>query len=181
MNNIKNLAILFLCGLFLSSCSPNLRPFTKKLQDSYQWNENELKKLQFYLSDDIVLTKNSSRGTSEIKDGKLEVKGEQSLDQVVIRAGTPGVLIISPKANRFAVSFDPENDNNFLMFGANEKQGGRYVLLSAAWNKDNGQITYGGEAYYTPVSSAFAHLLVDIRRKATQTTKTSTLGGRKVD
>ncbi|MBK9212681.1 MAG: hypothetical protein IPO14_06960 [Saprospiraceae bacterium] len=87
MNNIKNLAILFLCGLFLSSCSPNLRPFTKKLQDSYQWNENELKKLQFYLSDDIVLTKNSSKGTSEIKDGKLEVKGEQSLDQVVIRAG----------------------------------------------------------------------------------------------
>ena len=39
--------------IILSSCAPSLSPYTQKLYDRYEWKEADLKKVQFYLSDDI--------------------------------------------------------------------------------------------------------------------------------
>ena len=43
--------------LMMASCSPNLSTFNQKLYEENQWSEEELKKIQFYLSDDIILTR----------------------------------------------------------------------------------------------------------------------------
>ena len=46
-------AAFLLTGLV--ACSPQLTPFSQDLYDRYRWTDEELKNIQFYLSDDIVL------------------------------------------------------------------------------------------------------------------------------
>ena len=47
--------IAFVCLLATVSCSPELRPFTSNILQEGGWSDNDLQKIQFYLSDDIVI------------------------------------------------------------------------------------------------------------------------------
>ena len=52
--------LLFIGLLFLSACSPKLSPFSQRLVDQNAWEEEDLKEIQFYLSDDVVLRRDFS-------------------------------------------------------------------------------------------------------------------------
>ena len=166
--------------LLLSSCSQQLSYFTQDLYDDYRWTTEEMKQIQFYLSQDIQLTRHYGGEYSDIEDGQIRIKSGSKVDKVVIKQGTPGVVVFSPKSERFAVSFD-DNPENYLLFGPNPKARGRYVLLAKKWKKNTGIITYGNKEYRTSNQSAYAALMVDIK-KASQTDYTrSTASGRIVD
>jgi hypothetical protein len=165
MKSIKFL-LFGLLGIFLlTSCGPTLKPFTKSMYEEYNWSERDLQNVQFYLSHDIVLTRKATGHETSIKEGKIRVKKGQKVEKIVIRKGTPGVIVFIPKKNRFAVSFD-KDDNKFLMFGPDRKAQGRFVLLAQDWDKNRGELTYNSERYYTTSESALAHLMVDIKAAA---------------
>ncbi len=173
------LAILGICTLFLSACSPKLTPFTERLYDENSWSEDELKQIQFYLSDDIILRREVEKGASKIEHGEIKMVDGKKVEEIVIRKGTPGVFIFSPKEDRFAVSFEG-SDDRYLMFGPNPKASDRFVLLASNWNRSKGQVTYDGKRYYTPSRSAYATLLVDLKRVRKISVKSRTAKGRKV-
>jgi hypothetical protein len=155
-----------LLGVFLfASCGPTLKPFTKNMYDDYEWSERDLQNVQFYLSHDVVLTRKATGHETSIKDGKIRVKEGKNIEKIIIKRGTPGVLVFMPKKDRFAISFD-QDDNKYLMFGPDRKANGRFVLLASDWNRNTGEITYDNERYYTTSESALAHLLVDIKAAA---------------
>ena len=52
--NRNNLIIAGIILFFLSSCSPKI-PFTQTVRDQYQLTPEEIKGIQFYLSDPITL------------------------------------------------------------------------------------------------------------------------------
>lgn len=165
---MKSIKFIFfgLLGIFLlSSCGPTLKPFTKSLYEEYDWSERDLQNVQFYLSNDIVLTRKATGYETSIKEGKIRVKEGKKVEKVVIKRGTPGVIVFIPKKNRFAVSFD-KDDNKFLMFGPDRKAQGRFVLLAQDWEKNRGELTYNNERYFTTSESALAHLMVDIKAAA---------------
>ena len=89
------------------------------------------------------------------------------------------MLSFSPKENRFAINFD--DDDRFLMFGPNQKAGGRFVLLAKDWNRSAGTITYGGESYRTSNASAFASLLVDLDNVGRTSYNSEKADGRKIN
>jgi len=163
-----------------SSCSPKLLPFTQSMYDRYTWNENDIKKIQFYLSKEVVLRNASAQGQSTIVDGKIEDQRSKKIDQVVIPAKTPGVLVYLPKANRFGISFESKG-GEYLMFGPNPKSGGKYVLLAKSWKNRQGKITYGEKMYTADLGASFAHLLVNIKKVNKVGIKQSVAGGRKVN
>lgn len=176
-------AILTSLGLMmvlLSSCSPKLLPFTQSMYDRYTWNENDLKKIQFYLSKDVTLRSTSANGQSTIRDGKIEDAVSKNIEKVVIPAKTPGVLVYLPKSNRFGISFESEG-GEYLMFGPNPKSGGKYVLLAKSWKNRQGKITYGEQMYTADLGASFAHLLVNIKKVNKVGIKESVAGGRKVN
>lgn len=162
---MKNLLYpgLFISLFLLVSCGPTFRPFTSSLQEQNQWTEDELKHIQFYLSNDIVLRRDLSRGESVIEGGKIRIKEGQRIEEVVIKEGTPGVLVFMPKEERFAISFENGKDK-FLMFGPHPKWNGRYMLLGSEWDKHAGKVTYQGKTYRTSSDSAYAGLLVDLEK-----------------
>ncbi len=164
--NITNKIIrsVFALSLFwLLGCGPTYRPFTEDLHRSYTWDEKDLQKVQFYLSNDIVLTRSLSKGESVIEGGKVRLEEGRRIEEVIFKEGTPGVLIFMPKEDRMAISFDRGNDK-YLMFGPSPKQNGRYVLLASSWDSRKGEVTYDGKKYKTASRSALAGLLIDLKK-----------------
>ena len=178
---MKN-ALLFLFLLAaLSSCSPRLSYFTQDLYERNRWSDSELKKIQFYLSDDVYLRRKLGDNSSEIVEGKVRVVNGQKIEEIYIPRSTPGVFMFSPKANRFAVAFENGSDSRFLMFGPNPKAGERFVLLAKDWERSSGTVTYDGKEYEVNCGAAFAGLMVDLRRIDRQDRNSRTAEGRKVD
>lgn len=66
--------------------------FTEAQRQRYQLGEPELRALQYYLSDRIVLERVASEGVGEVERGRLIVRKGTAIQQVYIERGTPGVL-----------------------------------------------------------------------------------------
>lgn len=158
------LTIYLLSLVFFTSCSQKLTYFTQDLYDKYRWSDEELKNIQFYLSEDIVLHKKADASSAQIEDGKIKLTKENSGEKVVIKKGTPGVFLFSPKSYRFAISFHEKDDSKYLMFGPNNKNDGKFGLLAKDWEKFDGTVTYNNEKYTVKNQSAFSTLLVDLRK-----------------
>lgn len=171
----------FVILLSISACSPTLTSFTQRMYDQYDWTESELKRIQFYVSDDIVLRRQLTGGKSEIISGEIKVIDGREVEEVIIRRKTPGVLIFLPKENRFAISFEADGDDRYLVFGPNPKAGNRYALLASEWNRRNGRVTYEGRKFSVDASSAFASLMVDLKKIRKISVSTRTARGRKVN
>ena len=173
--------LIVLGFIIFSSCSPRLTPFTQDLYDEYGWSDAELKRIQFYLSDDIILRRGYTSGSSSISSGKIKVINGQKIQETKIKKGTPGVFLFRPKENRFAISFET-GKNRYLIFGPSQKNNGKYTLRAAEWDKEKrqGQVTYNGKKYYTPTKSAYATLLVDLKKVGNSSIKSKTAKGRTV-
>jgi len=180
MRKSSNLYLFALLIFTLSSCSPNLTPFTQRLYDENKWTNEDLKQIQFYLSDDIVLRRQLEGGSTAIVQGEIKMVDGREVEEVIIEKGTPGVFIFSPKDNRFAVSFESDTDSRYLMFGPNPKNGNRYALLASNWKRRKGEVTYDGRKYYTSGESAYAALMVDLKRIRKVSVKSRRAKGRTV-
>jgi hypothetical protein len=179
---INQYILLAFFGLVLlfSSCGPTLSPFTQSLYEDNSWTESELRQIQFYLSDDIVLYRELSGGKSEIIQGEIKIVDGRKRDQVTFRRGTPGVFMFSPKSNRFAVSFENSGDDRYLMFGPSPKVGNRYVLMASDWNKRQGTVTYAGQKWIVDANDAYTSLMVDLKRMQQTDVNTRVAPGRRV-
>lgn len=164
---------------FSTSCTPTLSPFTERLYDENRWSEEELKRIQFYLSEDLVLRRQAQEGSSEITKGEIKMVNGKRVEEVIIRRNTPGVLLFSPKQDRFAVTFE-SNGDDYLMFGPNPKASGRFVVLASDWNKRQGTVTYAGKKWRVDYRDAMASLLVDLKKTRKVSVKSRTAQGRKV-
>ena len=174
------LFIIAAITLLSTSCNNNYKYFTQNLYDEHGWSERELEKIQFYVSEDIVLYRKLSGEDSRITNGKIRVVDGSEIEEVIIEKGTPGVFVQSPKANRFGIAFESD-DNNFLMFGPNPKANGRYVLLAKDWNRRTGKVSYGTQTYDTSSASAAAALMVDIKKAKKIKYKTKKAEGQRVN
>jgi len=176
----SQIIFIFAIAAMMFNCSPRLSPFTQDLQEENSWSERELSKIQFYVSRDIVLYRDFKSGESKIEDGKVKVVNGRKVEEVIISKGTPGVMVLNPKSDRIAVSFEGGNDDRFLMFGPNPKFGDKYVLLAKEWKKRGGTITYDGRSYFTDSSSAYSALMIDLKKIKKTKVNTRTAKGRKL-
>ena len=173
------LPLAALATLLFSSCGPKLSPFTQRLYEEQNWEENDLRRIQFYLSEDVVLQRELRSGNSQIRNGTVRVINGRDVEQVVFRRNTPGVFIFSPKTERVAISFESDNDN-YLVFGPNPKAGNRYTLLARDWERDSGMVSYAGREWRVSSADAFASLLISLKRLRQEERSGRVVGGRKI-
>jgi hypothetical protein len=173
------LTALALFTILFSSCGPKLSPLTQRLVDDQNWTEDELKRIQFYLSEDLILSRELRDGKSEIRNGQVKLIDGREVEQIVFKRNTPGVFVFSPKTQRIAVSFE-RNDEDFLVFGPNPKAGNRYVIMAADWNRRSGSVTYAGKKWRVNSSDAYASLLIPLKRLRNSDVNGKVVGGRKL-
>ncbi|MCC6815339.1 MAG: hypothetical protein IT267_02885 [Saprospiraceae bacterium] len=176
---MRNYSILIFLS-FIVSCSPRLAYLNEELINDHHWTTEDLKKIQFYLSDDIVLTRQLNSTESNIQQGKIEIKNGSKLEHIVFKKGTPGILIFSPKDKRYAINFDHSAPDKYLIFGSNPKMNNRYVLMAKDWNRYNGTVSYNGQTYETSSHSAFTALMVNLKRSRNVDQNTEIAKGNKM-
>ncbi len=177
---MKKIYFWSLLFLLLQSCGPRLSFFSQSLYDQYRWNDEALKKIQFYLSEDLVLRRNAAQSDTEIRGGNIRIIDGQRVEEVVIPRATPGVFLFSPKANNFAISFESGSELRYLMFGPNPKAGERYMLLAKDWAHYDGKVTYDGKEYNVDNSQAFTGLMVNLSKIQQVSIKSRVAGGRRL-
>ncbi|MGK0364088.1 MAG: hypothetical protein ACI85O_001142 [Saprospiraceae bacterium] len=160
----KIFPLVVFCIFLLSACSPRLSPFTQKLYKENNWNPDQLKRIQFYLSDGVTLRRQRTDADSRISGGKIRMEQGREIEEIIIPKGTPGVLSYIPKENRFAISFEEGKSNRTLIFGPDSRGNNRYVLKVVKWKDTKGIIRYDDKNYYIYKSDALALLMVDLKK-----------------
>jgi len=159
---MRNLFLITIVVLGLSSCSKNYTPYSSYLPERNNWSESEIERIQFYTSEDIVLYRQISDSETEIINGKIKMENGREVDEVIIKEGTPGVAVWIAEDKRYGISFD-DSDELFLTFGPNPERKKRYYLMAGKWQGKTGVVTYQGQEYKTSAKSASAYLMVDLK------------------
>lgn len=169
-------AVLWL-GL-LSSCQ-NFVPYTTALKEKYKLSEEDLKRIQFYNSEPIILQRKLVEGSSEITGGKIKTVNGEKIEEIIIPAKTKGVMTKYVANDKIEVSFE-KSDDYFLKFGSNPNKSNHFVVLASDWQSRSGRVTYNGQLFFTAPESIDAILLVDMRKVMKTEQNTRVAKGRKI-
>ena len=179
MKTIIPFSVFALVAVLFSSCA-NLAPLTETMAKNNNWTTDQLKHIQFYLSDDITLQRKVNAGNTEIAAGKVKMVNGEKVEEVFFRAGTPGILMGAPDPSRLEVSFE-DGDNRYLVFVPNPDRGGKYVMAAADWKNDVGKISYDGRTFYCTPESGKAYLEIDLKKLEKVQRDARVAHGRKID
>jgi len=103
----------FACALVFATGCASFQPFTQELRNEHRLTGDDLRNLQFYNSHTITLRRELARGDRQVTGGhKLLVIAGKQIEEVVIEAQTPGVLV-GAGGTTLRVSFE---EGTFLEF-----------------------------------------------------------------
>jgi hypothetical protein len=147
-------------------------------------DESQIDKVQYYVSTKIILTRELTTGEGpEVSSGTVSFFKGKRIEQIIITAKTPGVLVSKRDGQLengtdfeiFDICFE-RDDNKFISF-ARDDRGQRYVIRSAP----RSEIDYGGVVYkITWRENERPYLLGHIKSKYRETKKIRWVQGRRV-
>ncbi len=157
-------------------------PFTRDLYYRLKNNNQDIRKLQFFVDQTIILSRGLSQDKLFIDQGKVVNQYGVNENKIELPALTPGVVeAIEPDGLR--VSF--ESPNNNLKFINNKYSPEFFVFSGTNWDNGTAEVTYKGTTYKascgTCSSIADAKLVVRQKDIMTGETKTTTIIGRTVN
>ncbi len=155
--------VFFLSILLTVASCKNLVPFTDSLRKQNNWSNNDVKRIQFYTSRDVILQRQITTDETAIEGGKIKIRDGKKVEEIIIKRGTPGIVTAIPDSAKLLVSFE-KDDNHYLSFGVNPEQSTRFVLLASEWKNGVGKVTYDGKNYFTAPNSAYTSLMIDLRK-----------------
>ena len=159
---LKFTPLVTILALILSSCSTGRVPFTQQLRDQYKLNVEELKSIQFYTSNTLVLRRAETASKKETAGGELTVSKDRVLEEIVIKAGTPCVVRDVVDGSRVTVTFE-DGANKYLVFGSIRNRDGYYTLQALDWTQGKGKVNYGEQLYVTSEGSKDIFLVLKMK------------------
>ncbi len=175
---MRNILLLVVLLSSISSCK-NLVPYTDAMKKKFGWTEDQIKRIQFYVSHDIVLHREAVKGSTDIVRGTIKNIRGSKMEEIIIPSGTKGVVTEIPNEKKLLVSFEL-SDDRYLSFGVNPNASDKYMLLASDWKNEMGKVHYAGNEYYTEPDSKYASLMVDLRKIENMEVKQRVAKGRKV-
>lgn len=176
---MKKIGIIFLVVFWLAGCSSDHIAFTQKIRSHYQLGSEELKKLQFYISDEVAFKKSmQSPELYVIQKGKLYTKEQAILDEVIVKKHTPGIAVGEFFSDyELAISFEEGAD---LPFKATA-QNGYYHLKRIGDDNRAMQLNYQGQSYGLANLTAQPYLLISQEALKKLVEHKKVLAGREVE
>ncbi len=137
-------------------------PFTQQLKEQNNLKPEELKSIQFYTSNDLVLRRGENKDTKETSNGELNIVKDAKMEEVFIKAGTPCVIKEVVDGNRVTVSFD-KGAAKYLVFGSINNRDGYYTLMALDWKNGKGKVNYGEKTYMSSPGSKDVFLVLKMK------------------
>jgi len=165
------LALLVLGGAACQSTRGELVVFGEEQRLRYELRERDLRALQYYLSDRVVLERVRSGGVRKVERGRLLLRAGTAVQQVVIQRGTPGAIEPAARVGetergfRLEVSFEHGAPLAFLPAG---ERGGYALarprasgfLTELLGGPQRFEVDFAGDAW-TVVGGGDARLLIE--------------------
>jgi hypothetical protein len=174
--------------LLLSSCSSSRKmsgyvPFTRDLRQKLEKDNIDLKQVQFYVDQKLILNRNLGDQKVEVHSGVVKLENGKYINEVIVPALTPGVCD-ALEGDRLLISF--EKGNNDLAFGPGSGYTfNEYVLYGTEWKNGTALVTYDSNKYRARCGScadvASATLVIRKSELDKWDKKTRTLKGRTVE
>ena len=157
-------------------------PFTKDLRQRIENSNLDIKKVQFFVDQQLVMRRSLGSEKADVKSGELLFEKGQYVNEVIVPAYTPGVLE-NINGDRIKISFEAQG--NSIEFAAlNENS--FYRLVGSNWNNSNGtaDIVYENKVYRiqcgTCSSAGDAKLVVIKKEVDNIQNQKRVVGGRKI-
>lgn len=151
-------------GLTALSCSQRI-PYNDDIRKEYDLTAENLKKVQFYTSSQIILQKSVQSGSQEISQGgKLVVNQNRQEDRLIINPSTKCIFEKYGDKGEVFIRFEVGTGKT-LKFAVRQNQANGKFYLDANWKSDKGgEVQYGNEVYYANSASGNAFLMVSIQK-----------------
>lgn len=173
--------------LSLASCSTSRVYFTVAGKKQLDEAGIELKKIQFYPSSDLLLSRQLSKEEIAVYKGKVRIENGRQIEEVIIPSGTPGVCEWNDEKS-LRVSFD-QGDGKQLIFLVEKRNGvvveeSHFKIAAKEWvNLNNGnrigKVDYQGKVFNL-VRGQDARLMIDKERLVKTQQSTTVVKGRKL-
>lgn len=163
----------------LPACSPRI-PFTQEIRTQYNLTAEELRRIQFYVSDPVLLRRGIENDKKRTEDGTLIIQTGKQIEQVFIKANTPGVVQQVVDNQRLAVAFE-DGAENYLVFGSGVSRNGLYYLNALEWDQGRGKVNYNGQTWYSNTGSDAVYLLFRMKSIRELRVNEKVAKGRKVN
>jgi hypothetical protein len=151
---MRRIATVILCfsvlTLMLSSCSGSKKlssyvPFTRDLKQKLEKENIDLKQVQFYVDQKLILNRNLGDQKLVVNSGVVKLENGKYINEVIIPSLTPGLCDVVD-ADKLMVSF--EKGNNALAFGPGSGSTfNQYVLYGTEWKNGTALVTYDSNKY----------------------------------
>lgn len=152
-------------------------PFTHQMRLKHNLTPEEIKRLQFYVSDKIILHRIVTADDREILRGKLILSSGKTVEEVVVKKGTPGIAV-DVKDDAIDVSFE---EGTFLPFARNtELFPEKYFLAVTKSDSGPPTIQFDGRTYTVMDKSERAYLLISMEALTDIVNKRRVLPGRTI-
>jgi len=144
---VGTLAIL---SLFFTSCSSsrvsraNLVPFTKDLRAKLERENIDLRQVQFYIDQKLVLDRNLGDQKVEVTSGVVKLENGKYINQVIVPAFTPGVCE-NVQGDKLMISF--EKGNNLAFGPGSGYTYNEYSLYGVEWKNGTTAVTYDSNKF----------------------------------
>ena len=172
--------VIFTVGFLLFSCGTKV-PVTNQLKEDYNLNEKNMKIVQFYTSQTIILIRSKTSGTQGASsDGTLVASKNSEQDRVIIPSHTKCVFDTYGPNGEVLIRFET-GVGKTLKFAVRATQtAGKYYLV-ADWKQDKGgEIIYGNETYFATAESGSTYLMVVLKKLNKTKRKDRVVKGMKV-
>ena len=161
---MKNILWILVVVVFISSVACNRKahgaasandtafvPFTKSLKDLVDRNNLDIKKLQFFVDQKLIMRRSLGKQKVDIKSGVIVFENGEYMQEIIIPAFTPGVCEHST-GNQLQISFETSSNNmSFAAMGDNTY----FRLLGHNWDQRYGttEIVYDNQNYKVQCAS----------------------------
>lgn len=127
-------------------------PFTKELKQRIENNHLDIKKIQFFVDQRLVLRRSLGVHKSDIKSGVILSENGQFINEVIIPKNTPGVCL-GYTDDKLTVSFEVQN--NSIEFGPGGMNGSYFTLYARNWSGGMADVTYDNKTYKVSCASCY--------------------------
>ncbi len=111
---MKNSFLLLIIVVVLSSCSQKVF-FTKETKEKLEAKGVDLKKIQYYNSEAIVLLREIKDEEIKVAEGKVRIENGKNVEEIIIKRKTPGVFSAANTSDAMMIQFE-RGDTKFLPF-----------------------------------------------------------------
>lgn len=175
---MKFIAIVSL-ALLIFSCGTKVA-VTNQLKEEYDLNERNMKIVQFYTSQTIILQRSKTSGSQGAADGKLVTSKSSEQNRIIIPSNTKCVFDSYGKDGEVFIRFEV-GAGKTLKFAVRQGQtNGKYYLVANWKPETGGEIMYGNETYYATPESGSAYLMVVLKKLNKTKRKDRVVKGMKV-